>query len=296
VSRPAVGITLPAFVRDPDDVFAVARAAEAAELDGVFVYDHLFRVAADGTRRPALEMTALLHAVIAETRRVAVGVLVARAALRPAAVTACTFATAARVSGGRVIAGIGAGDSESARENEEFGVGFGSFAERIADLGAAVRATRDAALAEAPAAFLETQEEVLADPIDAWDSRAAAGTGEGDALIVLALDGGRPVGVAGIARDIGQRRRHRATMWGVWVNPSHRGRGVGRRIVTEALDWAGERDVRAVYLEVVENEDPSWSLYGRLGFVRREVDPFGAHVDGRFVALEHLVLVLDQAA
>jgi alkanesulfonate monooxygenase SsuD/methylene tetrahydromethanopterin reductase-like flavin-dependent oxidoreductase (luciferase family) len=124
VSRPAVGITLPAFVRDPDDVFAVARAAEAAELDGVFVYDHLFRVAADGTRRPALEMTALLHAVIAETRRVAVGVLVARAALRPAAVTALTFATAARVS--------------------EFGVGFGSFAERIADLGAAVRATRDA--------------------------------------------------------------------------------------------------------------------------------------------------------
>lgn len=144
MTRPAVGITLPAFVRDPDEVFAVARAAEVAGLDGVFVYDHLFRVAADGSRRPALEMTALLHAVIAETRRVAVGVLVARASLRPAAVTALTFATAARVSGDRVIAGIGAGDSESARENEEFGVGFGSLADRIADLGAAVHATRDA--------------------------------------------------------------------------------------------------------------------------------------------------------
>lgn len=163
------------------------------------------------------------------------------------------------------------------------------------DEGQLLREVRLAALAEAPAAFLETHEEVLADPIDAWDSRAAAGTGEGDALIVLALDGGRPVGVAGIARDIGQRRRHRATMWGVWVNPSHRGRGVGRRIVTEALDWARAREVRAVYLEVVEDADPARSLYGRMGFVRREVDPFGAHVDGRDVALERLVLVLQGA-
>ncbi len=144
MSGPAVGCTLPAFVRDPDEVFTVARAAEAAGLDGVFVYDHLFRVAADGTRRPALEMTALLHAVLAETNRITVGVLVARASLRPSALTALTFATAARVAPGRVVAGIGAGDTESARENEEFGVGFGTFADRIADLRAAVRATRAA--------------------------------------------------------------------------------------------------------------------------------------------------------
>ena len=59
-----------------------------------------------------------------------------------------------------------------------------------------------------------------------------------------------------------------------------------------ALDWAATRGVRAVYLEVVENEDPSWSLYGRLGFVRREVDPFGAHVDGQFVQLGIVELAL----
>jgi GNAT superfamily N-acetyltransferase len=111
-------------------------------------------------------------------------------------------------------------------------------------------------------------------------------------LIMVALHEGRPVGMAGIAREIGQRRRHRATLWGVWLDPAHRGRGVGRQMVSTALDWARALEVRAVYLEVVENEDPSWSLYGRLGFVRREVDPFGAHFDGHDVALEHLVLVL----
>jgi GNAT superfamily N-acetyltransferase len=162
--------------------------------------------------------------------------------------------------------------------------------------GGLLREVRLAALAANPGAFLETYDEVAADSDDLWAARAAASTGEGDQLILLALDGERPVGMAGIARDIGQRRRHRATLWGVWLDPECRGRGVGRRLVQGALDWATSAGVRAVYLEVVENEDPSWSLYGRLGFVRREVDPFGAHVDGRFVALERLVLVLDEAA
>lgn len=162
--------------------------------------------------------------------------------------------------------------------------------------GALLREVRLAALAANPGAFLETYDEVAADSDDLWAARVAASTGEGDQLVLVALADGRPVGMAGIARDIGQRRRHRATLWGVWLDPACRGRGVGRRLVQEALDWAARAGVRAVYLEVVENEDPSWSLYGRLGFVRREVDPFGAHVDGSFVALERLVLVLDQAA
>jgi RimJ/RimL family protein N-acetyltransferase len=161
-----------------------------------------------------------------------------------------------------------------------------------ADEGELLREVRLAALKSAPAAFLETYDEVAADPADVWAARAAASTGEGDQLIMVALHEGRPVGMAGIAREIGQRRRHRATLWGVWLDPAHRGRGVGRQMVSTALDWARELEVRAVYLEVVENEDPSWSLYGRLGFVRREVDPFGAHFDGHDVALEHLVLVL----
>ena len=47
-----IGLTLPSFVTDPDVPLVVARAAEAAGLDGVFVYDHLFRRAPSGVRRP----------------------------------------------------------------------------------------------------------------------------------------------------------------------------------------------------------------------------------------------------
>jgi alkanesulfonate monooxygenase SsuD/methylene tetrahydromethanopterin reductase-like flavin-dependent oxidoreductase (luciferase family) len=138
-----VGLTLPSFVRDVDEVLSVAVAAEASGLDGVFVYDHLFRFAADGSRRPALEFTALLGAVAGATTRVHVGPLVARATLRPPAVTALTFATARRVAGDRFIGALGAGDHESRRENETFGLEFGTIEDRLTALTDAARQTRD---------------------------------------------------------------------------------------------------------------------------------------------------------
>jgi alkanesulfonate monooxygenase SsuD/methylene tetrahydromethanopterin reductase-like flavin-dependent oxidoreductase (luciferase family) len=136
-----VGLTLPCFVDDPDVPLAVARAADDAGVDGVFVYDHLWRDRPP-PRRPALECLALLGAVAAETARVAVGTLVARATLRPAAVLAAALDTAQRVSGGRLIAGIGSGDSESRLENEAFGLEFGSMGDRVGALVDAVRAVR----------------------------------------------------------------------------------------------------------------------------------------------------------
>jgi alkanesulfonate monooxygenase SsuD/methylene tetrahydromethanopterin reductase-like flavin-dependent oxidoreductase (luciferase family) len=134
-----VGITLPSFVDDPEQAIEVARTAEAAGVDGVFVYDHVFRDGPQG-RRPALECFALLGALAAETQRIAIGTLVARATLRPPAVLAHSFATAQRVSGGRVIAGVGAGDRLSREENESFGLEFGTLADRIGALHASVRA------------------------------------------------------------------------------------------------------------------------------------------------------------
>jgi alkanesulfonate monooxygenase SsuD/methylene tetrahydromethanopterin reductase-like flavin-dependent oxidoreductase (luciferase family) len=83
----------------------------------------------------------LLGAVAIETSRLRVGTLVSRATLRPAATLANAYATAQRVSGGRVIAGIGSGDSQSRAENEAFGLDFGTLIDRVTALHAAVRAT-----------------------------------------------------------------------------------------------------------------------------------------------------------
>ena len=120
-----VGLTLPSFQSDPERVLTVARAAEDAGLDGVFLFDHLFRRRGDAARaerRPALELLAMTAAVAAATERLAVGTLVARATLRPPATLRAAFDTLARIAPGRVIAGLGGGDDESLAEDTAFGV------------------------------------------------------------------------------------------------------------------------------------------------------------------------------
>jgi alkanesulfonate monooxygenase SsuD/methylene tetrahydromethanopterin reductase-like flavin-dependent oxidoreductase (luciferase family) len=135
-----LAITLPSFRESPEPAIDVARAAEAAGLDAAFVFDHLFRGGATG-RRPAIEGFTLLGALAVETTRIALGPLVARATLHPPATLAHTLDTVQRVSGGRLIAGLGAGDHESAAENMTFGLEFGSMADRVRALSDSVTAT-----------------------------------------------------------------------------------------------------------------------------------------------------------
>ena len=141
---PRVGIALPSFRDTADPALTVARTADASGVDAVFAYDHLFRRAADGSRRPSLELFALLGAVAVETSRVALGSLVARATLRPPAMLAHAFDTVSRIAGpDRLLATIGTGDSESKEENERFGLPYGNLQDRVAELKDAVVATRD---------------------------------------------------------------------------------------------------------------------------------------------------------
>ncbi|MGH8991235.1 MAG: LLM class flavin-dependent oxidoreductase [Acidimicrobiia bacterium] len=134
-----LGLSLPSFRSDPAPVLAVAAAAEAAGVDGVFAFDHLFRQRGDAAGaaepRPALELTTTLAAVAAETERITVGSLVARATLRPAATLAAALDTVSRIAPGRLVAGLGSGDEESDPENEAFGV---QTADRLARLEEAV--------------------------------------------------------------------------------------------------------------------------------------------------------------
>jgi alkanesulfonate monooxygenase SsuD/methylene tetrahydromethanopterin reductase-like flavin-dependent oxidoreductase (luciferase family) len=111
---------LPLFTGDPARVVAAAREAEDLGFDGVFAFDHLFRM---GGRpdQPSLDAFATLGAVAGATSRVAIGTLVCRAGLRPAGMVAKLAATLDLVSEGRMILGIGSGDDGNRLEHETFG-------------------------------------------------------------------------------------------------------------------------------------------------------------------------------
>lgn len=138
-----LGLSLPIFQSDPQAVLAIARAVdETPGFDGVFVLEHLFRTRPDGTRRSALDCFPLVGAIAAATQRVQIGTMVARATLRPASVTANMFATAQRISNGRIIAGLGSGDAQSRPEMDALGLGFAAEAERIDALRKTIAACR----------------------------------------------------------------------------------------------------------------------------------------------------------
>lgn len=127
-----VGITLPQFRHDADAAIETAVSAEEAGLDGVFVFDHLWPIGRPD--RPALSGLVLAAALAGETRRVAVGTLVARVGVLPDAVLVSTFATLSRMAGDRLVAGLGVGDHLSRPENLAYGVPLRPRAERLARL------------------------------------------------------------------------------------------------------------------------------------------------------------------
>jgi len=128
-----VGITLPQFSENTEAPIEVALDAEAAGLDGVFVFDHLWPMGQP--HRPALHSQALLGALAASTERIAIGPLVARVGLVPDAVLVNALTTVHRMVGDRLIAGVGAGDRLSAAENTAYGVPFEPAATRLAAVG-----------------------------------------------------------------------------------------------------------------------------------------------------------------
>ena len=137
-----VGLTLPSFTEDPEVPIRVARVAEEAGVDGVFVYDHLFRIGRNGALRPALECMSLLGALAVETSRITLGTLVVRATLRPPATLAVALDTVVRIAGRRLVVGIGSGDEESRPEMETFGLDAGSETDRVKRLRASLREMR----------------------------------------------------------------------------------------------------------------------------------------------------------
>lgn len=115
-----LGLILPTFRDDADDALALAGEAEAAGLDGVFAFDHLWPIGEP--ERPALAPFPVLAAVASRTERLAVGPLVARIGLVGTATLVARFATLAALAPGRVIAALGTGDRLSVGEEIAYGL------------------------------------------------------------------------------------------------------------------------------------------------------------------------------
>ena len=90
---------------------------------------------------------------------------------------------------------------------------------------------------------------------------------DGRALILVARDAGRPVGLAFLSFQWTLERGGRV-VWleELYVLPELRGRGAGARLLQATLDVARERGCRAVELEIEASHARAANLYARAGF------------------------------
>jgi len=104
------GIYLPPFgpFGDPGDLVELARRAEAAGWDGVFLWDHV-----TGARSPIADTWSTLAAMTRVTRRIRLGPMVTPLPRRRPWVVARQASAVSRLSGGRLVLGAGLGTDET---------------------------------------------------------------------------------------------------------------------------------------------------------------------------------------
>lgn len=151
-----------------------------------------------------------------------------------------------------------------------------------------LRDVRLRALADSPDAFSTTLDQARAVTDAEWRDRAAAGTG---LTLVALLDG---VG-AGMGGAFAPPDRPAVFIWGMWVDPSARGLGVGSQLLDMLVAWCRGSDTAGpaypeVRLHVTEGNAGARRLYVSRGF--RPTGTWESLRDGSPLRIEELALIL----
>ncbi len=129
---------------------------------------------------------------------------------------------------------------------------------------AAYRAVRLRALQDSPNAFGSTYDAESSGSDQHWADRLQTleTSGRDRALVSETSDG-----FCGLAWcKISAVETSQANIYQMWVAPEVRGQGIGRRLLTGALNWAVGAGVRRVVLGVTVSDSPAWRLYVSMGF------------------------------
>lgn len=171
-----VGVTLPQYDvdfhggrADATAALEYVRTAEAAGLDSVWVSDHAFAVAPDGSVSGAFDPAGLAAAAAASTGTVGVGTLVLASSTRSPAQTAAIASSLIAVGGRRVTCGIGAGWNPLT--HEAFGIDLPGYTSRVERLDATAACLRslDPALRLLVGGWGDPVLAVAARHADAWN-------------------------------------------------------------------------------------------------------------------------------
>ncbi len=111
--------------------------------------------------------------------------------------------------------------------------------------------------------------------------------------ICAIIDNNRAIAVAAVRREEAVKRRHIASIWGVYVTPEFRGKGFSKAVVSHAVATARTwPELETIHLSVSENAPNAQKLYESLGFKVWGNEPNALHVNGISYAELHMHLPL----
>jgi ribosomal protein S18 acetylase RimI-like enzyme len=149
------------------------------------------------------------------------------------------------------------------------------------------RTIRLEALANAPEAFGQTLEHAEKQPIDHYLQAVS-----GPFAPFAAFDGSKAVGTAGFYILGGPKMSHRGVLWGMYVSPTHRSLGIGRKLIESVIEHARDR-VEQIHLNVVTTNTAAFNLYRSMGFVVYGIEPRALRHAGRDYDEAMMVLMIE---
>jgi ribosomal protein S18 acetylase RimI-like enzyme len=116
------------------------------------------------------------------------------------------------------------------------------------------------------------------------DIRKRIGSSAEDSFVVGAFEDKILVGMAGFFREKGPKRQHKGFIWGVYVSPEQRRRGLARQLFTKIFERVRQiHGVEQVLISVASTQSAAANLYHSLGFETFGIEPRALKVEGRYI-------------
>ena len=151
---------------------------------------------------------------------------------------------------------------------------------------ATFRELRLQGLKESPQSFGASYEQEEKMPLEFFEQRIEA---TADRWVIGAYEHEVLTGVIGFVRDTGDKSRHKGFIWGMYVDPDFRRKGIGRVLFKNALSRMEKMiGLKRVRLSVVTSNLTALRLYEAFGFVHYGEEPDALCVEGVFYSEYHL--------
>jgi L-amino acid N-acyltransferase YncA len=97
--------------------------------------------------------------------------------------------------------------------------------------------------------------------------------------------------VGGFQEGPHAKRAHAFAVWGMYVTPKARGKGIARKLLLALLDYAeGLEGIRVVCLSVSATASAAEKMYISMGFKTWGTEPLSLQIDGEFYSEIYMVL------